>query len=207
MSIKETSIVARREGTSTADAVLGLLSMGPMSGYEMRRMISQSIGHFWSESFGQIYPALKRLTAEGLVEKRTEVKKGQRERNVYSLTKAGKKQLKKWAEVPAGVAVPRNELLLKLFFGSHAPVSASRKNVQAFVARQEQALAAYAEVMKGIERRREDPQAPFWLMTLSFGQHYSEALVKWGNETLRELDVIETRQKRLKKRSRRESNA
>jgi len=142
-----------------------------------------------------------------LVEKRTEVKKGQRERNVYSLTKAGKKQLKKWAEVPAGVAVPRNELLLKLFFGSHAPVSASRKNVQAFVARQEQALAAYAEVMKGIERRREDPQAPFWLMTLSFGQHYSEALVKWGNETLRELDVIETRQKRLKKRSRRESNA
>ena len=68
--------IDNRNGTATPDALLGLLSMAPMSGYDMRTVISQSIGHFWSESFGQIYPALKRLTAEGFVEKKTERQKG-----------------------------------------------------------------------------------------------------------------------------------
>ena len=194
---------ARREGTSTADAVLGLLSIAPMSGYEMRTVVSQSIGHFWSESFGQIYPALKKLTAEGLVQKKTERGKGQREKNVYSLTKAGRERLEEWVTVPAGVEVPRNELLLKLFFGSHAPVDASRENVRAFVERQERALAVYGEIAREIERKRRDaPQAPYWLMTLSYGHHYSEALVKWGRETLRELDAMEARERRLSRAKR-----
>jgi PadR family transcriptional regulator AphA len=181
-----------KTGTATPDAVLGLLSMAPMSGYEMRRVISESIGHFWSESFGQIYPALKRLTAEGRVEKKTERQKGRPDRNVYSLTTKGRERLREWLMVPAVPEVPRNELLLKLFFGSHAPANASRENVEAFVARQEAALKVYEGIAKELKRRRAaDPQLPFWLMTLSYGQHYSGALVKWGQETLKELDALE----------------
>ena len=114
--------VEARTGTTTADAVLGLLSIAPMSGYGMRMIISQSIGHFWSESFGQIYPALRKLTAEGFVEKKTERQKGRPDRHMYSLTTAGRKRLAGWLMVPAVTEVPRNELLLKLFFGSHVPV-------------------------------------------------------------------------------------
>jgi DNA-binding PadR family transcriptional regulator len=181
-----------KAGTATPDAVLGLLSMAPMSGYEMRRVISQSIGHFWSESFGQIYPALKRLTAEGCVEKKTERRKGRPDRNVYSLTAKGWERLLEWLVVPAVPEVPRNELLLKLFFGSHAPLNASRESVEAFVARQEGALKVYAGITKELKRNRAgDPQLPFWLITVSYGQHYSGALVKWGRETLKELDGLE----------------
>lgn len=158
----------------------------------MRTVISQSIGHFWSESFGQIYPALKRLTEEGYVAKKTERQKGRPDRNMYSLTEAGKKRLKEWLMVPAEPEVPRNELLLKLFFGGHAPVSVSRNNVEQFVAANESALRVYAGIVDEIKtERRGDPQAPFWLMTVSYGQHYSEALVKWGRETLKELDAME----------------
>jgi PadR family transcriptional regulator AphA len=181
-----------RAGTATPDAILGLLSMAPMSGYGMRMVISQSIGHFWSESFGQIYPALKRLTAEGYVEKKTERQKGRPDRNMYSLTPKGREKLREWLMVPAEPEVPRNELLLKLFFGSRAPVSASRANVATFVERHERALKVYAGIVKEIKRERgNDPQAPYWLMTVSYGQHYSEALVKWGRETLKQLDATE----------------
>jgi len=186
--------VEARTGTTTADAVLGLLSIAPMSGYGMRMIISQSIGHFWSESFGQIYPALRKLTAEGFVEKKTERQKGRPDRHMYSLTTAGRKRLAGWLMVPAVTEVPRNELLLKLFFGSHVPVSASRESVTAFVAMHERALAVYAEIVKEIKQERKSaPQAPYWLMTVSYGQHYSEALVKWGRETLRGLDALETK--------------
>jgi DNA-binding PadR family transcriptional regulator len=190
MKIKEKA--KNKAGTATPDAVLGLLSMAPMSGYDMRAMISQSIGHFWSESFGQIYPALKRLTAEGYVERKTERQKGRPDRNVYSLTVKGSERLQEWLMIPAVREVPRNELLLKLFFGSHAPLSASRENVQAFVARQEAAQKVYAGIARDLKRLRAvDPQLPFWLMTVSYGQHYSGALVKWGRETLKQLDAIE----------------
>jgi len=182
-----------RGGTATPDALLGLLSMAPMSGYGMRMVISQSIGHFWSESFGQIYPALKRLTSEGLVEKKTEHQKGRPDRHVYSLTEAGRERLREWLQIPAAAEVPRNELLLKLFFGSHAAVSASRENVAAFVATHEAALKVYSGIVRELKAKKiVNPQLPFWLMTVSYGKHYSAALVKWGRETLKQLDAIES---------------
>ncbi len=65
-----------REIGATPNALLGLLSLEPMSGYDIRQMISRSIGYFWSESYGQIYPGLKRLAAEGLVVKEDGARKG-----------------------------------------------------------------------------------------------------------------------------------
>ena len=55
-----------RHGT-TELAVLGALSVEPMSGYAVRAAITGTLGHFWSESFGQIYPTLARLESERLV--------------------------------------------------------------------------------------------------------------------------------------------
>jgi hypothetical protein len=111
---------------------------------------------------------------------------------MYSLTPKGRERLREWLMVPAEAEVPRNELLLKLFFGSHAPVGASRASVTAFVARHERALKVYTEIVKAIKREKgNDPQAPYWLMTVSYGQHHSEALVKWGRETLKQLDAME----------------
>ena len=41
-----------------------------MTGYGLRQAIAGSVGHFWQESFGQLYPTLRRLAQEGLVEAR-----------------------------------------------------------------------------------------------------------------------------------------
>jgi len=189
------------KGTSTADAVLGLLSISPMSGYSMRTLIGQSIGHFWSESFGQIYPALKRLSADGCVVRKTERQKGRPDRHVYSLTAKGTTRLEQWLEVAPENEVPRNELLLKLFFGSQVPLRVSRRNVEQHVERQRLALKAYEEIGRQIEtERKDDPQAPFWLMTVNYGRCYSEALLKWGRETLKELDALEKRRKKKTKK-------
>ena len=163
-----------------------------MSGYTIRAVVGQSIGNFWSESFGQIYPALKRLTAEGMVQKKTERQKGRPDRNVYSLTERGRERLREWLMIPAAPSVPRNDLLLKLFFGVHVPVSASRENVEALVREHEAALKRYGAIRKEIARDHAgDPQSRFWLMTVNYGRHHSEAMLKWGKETLKELDAIE----------------
>lgn len=180
------------EGGSTPNALLGLLSLGPMSGYDIRQLIARSIGHFWSESYGQIYPGLKRLAAAGLVEKKTERQKGRPDRHLYSLTAEGRARLKAWLKLPVADEVPRNEMLLKLFFGAHVPASVSRQHVMEFMEVQQKAQQLYGVMAKTLRKERAgDPQLPYWLMTLSMGRHRSTAMVKWCRETLKELQQIE----------------
>ena len=50
-------------------AILGMLSIEPMSGYDIKKEIEENISNFWTESYGQIYPVLKSLVAEKLVTK------------------------------------------------------------------------------------------------------------------------------------------
>ena len=48
--------------------LLGLLKdEGPLSGYDMKKQISESTAYFWSESFGAIYPTLHKLESKGFV--------------------------------------------------------------------------------------------------------------------------------------------
>jgi PadR family transcriptional regulator AphA len=170
-----------------------------MSGYDIRQLISRSIGHFWSESYGQIYPGLKRLAAAGLAEKKTERGKGSPDRHVYSLTADGREQLRGWLKLPVETEVPRNELLLKLFFGAHVPPSVSREHVGVYLESHQRELKVYAAIAKKLRREEaHDPQLPFWMMTLSMGRHRSRAMVKWCRETLAELEKIERRMRRGK---------
>ncbi|HEY3155376.1 MAG TPA: PadR family transcriptional regulator, partial [Candidatus Eisenbacteria bacterium] len=65
---------------STPYAILGMLSFAPMSGYDIRKEAASSIGYFWSESYGQIYPALRELQARGLAKRRADRRAGHRDR-------------------------------------------------------------------------------------------------------------------------------
>jgi DNA-binding PadR family transcriptional regulator len=186
----------KMEGGATPNALLGLLSLRPMSGYDIRQLISESIGYFWSESYGQIYPGLKRLTAAGLVSKKTERRKGSPDRNVYSLTEEGRRRLREWLKQPVTEVVPRNELLLKLFFGAHVPTSVSREHVQAFMETRQNELKTYDAVAKELRKKGvPESQLPFCMMTLNMGRHHCAAMVKWCRETLAELDRIERKAK------------
>src|ERR1039457_3376514 len=105
----------------TAYVILGLLSIEPdQSGYDIHKTVEGSVGHFWGESYGQIYPALKRLAAEGLIVGNTSPKGAKKRRQEYSITEAGRACLREWLALPFQNDPPRNEFLLKLFFGAEA---------------------------------------------------------------------------------------
>jgi PadR family transcriptional regulator AphA len=185
------------EGGSTPNALLGLLSLRPMSGYDIRQMISRSIGYFWSESYGQIYPGLKRLAAAGLVEKKIERKSGKPDRHLYSITPDGRERLREWLKIPVTEEVARNELLLKIFFGAHVSTSVNREHVKSNMEFHRRSLKTYTAMAKQLRLdAANDPNLPYWLITLNQGKHCSAAMLKWGKETLAELDAIEIKGKR-----------
>jgi DNA-binding PadR family transcriptional regulator len=70
---------------------LGILTRGPATGYEIKKLFEEDgYQHFVEASFGSIYPALSRLTDEGLVSVREEAQEKRPDRKVYSITAAGR---------------------------------------------------------------------------------------------------------------------
>jgi PadR family transcriptional regulator AphA len=71
---------------------LAILNFGEATGYEIRKQSMEGdFSYFVDASFGAIYPALTRLTEDGLVECRDEVSPGKPARKVYSITPAGRR--------------------------------------------------------------------------------------------------------------------
>ena len=173
-------------------AILGMLSLSPMSGYDLRKNIETSVGHFWNESYPQIYPMLKQLTEEGLTTSSVTKQQGKPDRYTYTLTDTGWKELEQWLSEPFEYQVQRNELLLKLFFGRYAPPMISIEHVQRHRAMQKQLLHTYEQVEEQLKAQWQgNPHLTYWLLTLSMGKHVAHALLAWCDETLVILENIQ----------------
>jgi PadR family transcriptional regulator, regulatory protein AphA len=174
--------------TKSGYAILGMLSICPMSGYDIKKTIEESISNFWRESYGQIYPTLKKFIAEGLVTKTVERQQGKPDRHVYKLTRKGCQELKHWLASDVVPKVQRNEFLLKLFFGEEVPATTNLKHVEKYREFQNQLLEKYDALEREIESKyAADPNSSYWLMTLQYGKSVSHALVIWSDETLAKL--------------------
>lgn len=181
----------KAEKTTTVESLLGVLSLGPMSGYEMRQFMEQSTANFWTESFGQIYPALKAMVAEGLAEVVSQEGEGPTAKKVYGITEAGRERLREWLGVPTRKQVLRHELLLKVFFGDQVERGVVAEQVKREHRRHEEALAGYTAKLVMLEREcAGHPGLPFWRMTLRYGMAEARMVMGWCEETLAELEEI-----------------
>lgn len=170
----------------TAYIILGLLSIKPnQSGYDIRKTIQGSVSYFWGESYGQIYPTLKRLAAEGLIVPRPSTSAGRPKRQEYSLTDAGHARLQEWLAVPYRDDPPRNEFLLKLFFGREAAPSVSIRHIREFQDKLRRLLATLLELETlGRARHSNNPHFPFWMLTHTFGVTQIRSALEWSESAL-----------------------
>jgi DNA-binding PadR family transcriptional regulator len=172
------------------EVLLGLLTIAPMSGYDLGMTIRGSVGHFWNESYGQIYPNLRKLAAEGLVTAKTERQKGKPDRHIYSITKKGHEHLARWLAVPPQPEIPRNELLLKIFFGAQVSPDILIGYLEHMAKGERAVLDQIKRTAEEIAKNQQYPDAPYWRMTARFGQFELKAHLKWAEETLAELSKI-----------------
>ena len=167
-------------------AVLGMLAVEPSTGYGIRESIAETIGHFWSESFGQIYPTLADLEQRGLVARlRTEGRKV-----TYEITPAGLDHLAHLLAQDFTQATPRDATLLRLFFGRFLGRDGSRALVEDARAACRRQLREFQAIRHRLESRTDDPDLPYWLMTLRSGELATQARLDWAEETLLVLDEL-----------------
>jgi PadR family transcriptional regulator, regulatory protein AphA len=127
---------------------------------------------------------------------KTERQKGKPDRYIYSITEKGRGRLTGWLAVPPQPEVPRNEMLLKLFFGEQVPAPI----LIGYVERMVEECRVVLDLLKRAEREeidknRQYPGAPYWRMAAHFGQVEMRAHLLWAQETLAELNKIARKQR------------
>lgn len=111
--------------------MLGWLSTGPGSGYDLVRQLDQGLHWFWTAPHSQIYPRLRDLEAQGLIRSHAEVVGSRLEKRIYEITEAGSAALREWTEAPPTYPPNRDVERLKLIFGDHGNVAAVRTHLEA----------------------------------------------------------------------------
>ncbi|HMA17409.1 MAG TPA: PadR family transcriptional regulator [Thermoanaerobaculia bacterium] len=81
---------------SLPHVLLGLLDRQPRTGYDLARAIREEMEPVWRAEISQIYPELARLRREGLVVLRVLGPRRGPLRNLYRVTAAGRRELRRW---------------------------------------------------------------------------------------------------------------
>jgi DNA-binding PadR family transcriptional regulator len=180
---------------SLKHALLGFLNYGPHTGYELKKVFDISVAHFWSAELSQIYPTLKALETEGLVEMKVEVQADRPNRKVYSITDDGRRELVDWLGTPADPDQIREPLLVKLFFAA----SSGKAQVMAVLRRRaddlRQRLDGYRHGLMLVDRysgaARLEQEAPFWRLTIEYGIAHTEANLGFIEQAIGRLEAMD----------------
>ena len=81
-------------------ALLAILRVGPLSGYDLQKQFHQSVGHVWHAPDSQIYPELRKMEADRLVEAEEQPRGERGTRRLYHVTDAGNQAFLAWMRSP-----------------------------------------------------------------------------------------------------------
>lgn len=176
--------------STTSFAVLGLLTFGEMSGYDVLKLAEASIGHFWAPAKSHVYAELKRLESAGLASARKVDQEGRPNKTLYKITSRGEEALRTWLLEPvAPIEPPKSVFTLKLFFGRLIPHHVLVEQVEDMKKRCE---AMLQELLATETKIKNDDSLFYPYLTLKAGLAHARAAVSWADEV---LGLLRTKQK------------
>lgn len=101
---------------SLPHVLLGLLASQPRTGYDLARAIRDEVEPVWRAEISQIYPVLGQLRREGFVVLRVLGPRRGPHRNLYRVTAAGRRELRRWLLEPPSAPRSRDEGLARVAF-------------------------------------------------------------------------------------------
>lgn len=169
-------------------ALLGLLHDRPSSGYDLSQRFSAGIGAYaWDAQHSQIYPELKKLLADDLIQISEE---GARGRKTYAITDHGRTELQDWLRnPPSRLGGVRNEYVLRLFLLPalghedaqhvlHATIEFATEQVNTLTAEYDQLTADQATASGGLAAQ--------------YGIHVYRATIDWAHWALNQITADPT---------------
>lgn len=198
----------RREGNhmSLRFALLSILRVGPLSGYDLAKQFGQSVGHVWYAPDSQIYPELRRMEAAGLVEAEEQPRGERATRRLYHLTEVGESTFLEWLTAPQEYQRVRDPAHLRAAYLEAVPSKDARDFLQRHIVQWTNELAHFEgqirhtdELTSPLLQRRLTVTAPEdQERTIAFKRFAYEGLVQrarveieWAQQGLDLLDRLD----------------
>ncbi|MDF2885863.1 MAG: hypothetical protein K0R23_248 [Lacrimispora sp.] len=166
-------------------AILGILNVSPGTGYDIKKYCDTVLLGFWNENFGHIYPTLKKMLSDELVE--IDTSENNEKKILYRITPKGRLELESWLTEETELQPMRSEFMLKLLFSSGQPKEHIIKMLEDYkqihVKKQEKYLAMQHDLEQGIEEISKE-RSRFLKAMLRRGILSCEATICWCNETM-----------------------
>lgn len=139
---------------SIQHAILGILSRQPVTGYDLKKVIQDSSFMHWSGNNNQIYNSLVELLKDGFVTSEVQHQESSPSKKIYTITEAGRAELKRWAASAPEPPEYKRMFLVQLAWSD----SLDQEELDAL-------CSAYEEEMKlqialHEEKKRRDPLTP-----------------------------------------------
>ncbi|WP_448811234.1 PadR family transcriptional regulator [Agromyces bauzanensis] len=136
---------------SLRNALLALLRVGPLSGYDLQKQFSVSVGHVWHAPDSQIYPELRKMEAEGLIEGEEQARGERGTRRVYHVTEAGERAFLDWMATPLEYSRVRDPAHLRAAYLEAAAPDDAREFLKAHIAQWEGELEQWEGELRRID--------------------------------------------------------
>ncbi len=174
--------------------ILGLISNGDKTGYEIMTVFRDSLNHFWTAQTSQIYRELQTMEKAGWISQRRVSQSGRPDKNVFSITQAGHDELLRWLRDDSPPAGVRNPLLMKTFFMGELP---PEESIACFRALRDASVfpdggkqvSDKAELYRQALRNPE--KAVYWKLTIEYGRMYENMQRQWCETCIRELEALQ----------------
>jgi PadR family transcriptional regulator AphA len=160
---------------SLRHAVLGLLSSGPASGYDLLKLFEASLANVWPATQSQLYAELNRMADVGLVEVAAEGPRGRKE---YAITPRGAAELRHWMTEVEPDRVRRSDMLLRVFFldvVSPEEAAAYLEREVEYAAERYEGLSVLKEQVQGNDRL-----SVYGRLALEWGLRFSAFTREWA---------------------------
>lgn len=165
--------------SDSAGAVLGMISLGARSGYEIRQAGDISLRFFWALGPPKVYSELGKLEQAGLIEGR-DAARGGRTRRDYRLTAAGRSALADWIARGEGAPMElRDPELLRLFFADAAAPGQARDQLGRIRERSLRAIEHFEREIEPAAARTREHGPAFPAHVAEFGHELHEFIADW----------------------------
>ena len=179
---------------SLRHAVLAALLEGDASGYQLAKRFDVSVANFWSATPQQLYRELEQLEGAGLVAGRVVEQRRRPNKRVFTLTPAGRDELRAFTARPARPTAMRDDLLVKLQAVDAGDEAAVRRALAARLEQAREKLAGYDrlrdDLLDGRDEaeylREADRVGPY--LTLMGGRRYEQENIRWTADVLAILE-------------------
>lgn len=191
---------------SLRHALLAMLAAEPMTGYELTKYFDGSVAYLWSAPHSQIYPELRRMERDGLVDVTVAPRGQHAEKRIYSINEAGLQELQKWAREPTPYQPERDPYRLKAAHFEQSTYEAARLQLQEHLNHFARALQSWKQLVDDLEARRvpllqerlaprpeQEHEAIVAFRRFAFRGQVAKARaeIQWAKEGLALLDELE----------------